>query len=182
MKKNKENILSLGLSLRKSLRITVPIATKLIIFTTLMFVASFVPAILHVQIITGPIINATLFISAVFLGAEAAILIGLIPSVIALSFGLLPAVLAPMIPFIMISNALLVLVFNFLQKRNYWIGVVLASLIKFIFLFSTSSIVINLILKKEIAAKIASMLSWPQLLTALMGGVIAWLVIKILKK
>ncbi len=173
---------SLGISLGKSLRITIPVAIKLTIFAGLMFIASFVPAILHVQIITGPIVNATLFISVVFLGVEAAILIGLIPSVIALSFGLLPTVLAPMVPFIMISNALLIVIFGFFQKRNYWIAVVLASLIKFIFLFSTSSVVIGLLLKKEVATKVAAMMSWPQLFTALMGGIIAWLIIKATKK
>jgi len=87
-----------------------------------------------------------------------------------------------MVPFIMISNVLLVLVFNFLQKRNYWLAVVSASLLKFIFLFSTSSVVIGLLIKKEIVAKVAAMMSWPQLLTALMGGIIAWLVIKTIKK
>ncbi|TRZ80077.1 iron hydrogenase [bacterium] len=173
---------SLGLSLGKSLRITMPVAIKLTTFASLMFIASFVPAILHVQIITGPIVNATLFISVVFLGAEAAILIGLIPSVIALSFGLLPAILAPMVPFIMISNALLIVIFGLVQKKNYWLAVVSASLIKFIFLFSTSSIVIGLLLKKEVATKVVAMMSWPQLLTALMGGIIAWLVMKTIKK
>ena len=158
-----------------------PITIKLIIFASLIFIASFVPAILHVQAITGPIVNAILFISVIFLGTEATMLVGLIPSIIALSFGLLPAVLAPMIPFIMISNALLIIVFSLVQKKNYWIAVVSASLIKFIFLFSTSSIVVGLLIKKEVAAKVAAMMSWPQLITALAGGVIAWLVIQTIK-
>ncbi len=58
----------------------------------------------HFQPVTGPIVNAILFIAVSLLGIEYALLIGLIPSVIALSTGLLPAILAPMIPFIMLSN------------------------------------------------------------------------------
>jgi len=109
-------------------------------------------------------------------------MVGLIPSVIALSFGLFPAILAPMVPFIMISNALLVIVFGLVQKKNYWLGIVSASLLKFIFLFATSSVVIGLLTKKEIAAKVAGIMSWPQLLTALVGGIIAWLVIRTIKR
>jgi hypothetical protein len=87
-----------------------------------------------------------------------------------------------MVPFIMISNALLVIIFGLFQKRNYWLAVISASLIKFIFLFSTSSVVIGLLIKKEIAAKVAAMMSWPQLFTALSGGIIAWLIIKAARK
>jgi hypothetical protein len=136
----------------------------------------------HSQPITGSLVNAILFIATTFLGIETAIMIGLIPSVIALSFGLLPVILAPMVPFIMISNALLVIIFGLFQKRNYWLAVISASLIKFIFLFSTSSVVIGLLIKKEIAAKVAAMMSWPQLFTALSGGIIAWLIIKAARK
>jgi len=134
------------------------------------------------QIITGPIVNATLFISAFLLGTPSAILIGLIPSVIALSVGLLPVVLAPMIPFIMLGNTILIVTFGYLKERNYWLGVISASVLKFIFLFSTTSIVIDLLLKKEIASKVAIMLGWPQLITALVGGLIAYLFLRGIKR
>ena len=132
--------------------------------------------------IRGPIVNATLFIAAATLGPQRAILIGLIPSMIALSAGLLPAVLAPMIPFIMLSNAILIMTFSALKKKNYWLNVAIGSTLKFIFLFATSSIVINLLIKKEIAQQVALIMSWPQLLTALAGGVIAYPIIKLIKR
>ncbi len=178
LKTIKTRSISLGISLGKSLRISRTLSIKAAIFLGLLATATITPMFIHSQPITGSLVNATLFIAATFLGTEIAIVVGLIPSVIALSFGLLPAILAPMVPFIMISNALLVIVFGSLQKRNYWLGVVSASLIKFIFLFSTSSIVIRLLTKKEIAVKVAAMMSWSQLVTALTGGIIAWLVIK----
>jgi len=136
----------------------------------------------HFQPVTGPIVNAILFISVCLLGIEHALLIGLIPSVIALSTGLLPAILAPMIPFIMLSNAILIITFAHLRNKNYWLGIIVASVLKFIFLFTTSSVVINLLLKKEIAVKVASIMSWPQLVTALAGGVIAYIFLSSFKK
>lgn len=138
--------------------------------------------LLNQQIVTGSIVNATLFISVATLGVPAAMMVGMLPSVLALSAGLLPAVLAPMVPFIIISNALLVLIFGWLYKKNSLFGVISASAIKFAFLFATSSVVINLLLKKTLASQVASMMSWTQLLTALSGGIIAIVYLELLKK
>ena len=104
-----------------------------------------------------------------------------IPSLIALSTGLLPIVLAPMIPFIIIANIILVSVYNFSLKKNYWLKVVMAGFLKFVFLFFTSSIVINLFLTEKVAAKIAVIMSWPQFITALVGGLLAYLFLKGIK-
>jgi len=130
------------------------------------------------QLIVGPIVNATLFISAATIGTAGAIMVGLVPSVISLSVGLLPPVLAPVIPFIMISNALLVSVFAIFRKRNFFLGIVAASVVKYLFLYATSSMVISLLLKKEVASSVAQMMSWPQLVTALAGGVLAWVFLR----
>ncbi len=150
-------------------------------FAVLVGIATVAP-LFHQQAVTGPIINATLFVSVMLLGAQNAILVGLIPSLIALSVGLLPPILAPMIPFIMIGNTILIIAFDYLKERSFWLGVILASVLKFIFLFSTSSIVVNLLLKKEIASKVTTIMSWPQLLTALAGGLIAYIFLKNIKK
>ena len=150
-------------------------------FVSLMAVATIAPFFLQ-QAIVGPAVNATLFISVVLLGARNAMLIGILPSLVALSTGLLPPVLAPMIPFIMTSNVLLVLVFSSLIKKNYWTGMVTASILKFVFLFGASSIVIDLLLNKDIAPKVAMIMSYPQLFTALSGGLIAFLFLRAIKK
>ena len=155
--------------------------STLVQFVALIGIASAAP-LLHQQIITGSIVNATLFISTMLLGVQGGILIGLTPSLIALSTGLLSPVLAPMIPFIMMGNVILVISFNYLKGKNYWMGIISASILKFLFLFSSSSMVMNLILKKELALKVSTMMSWPQLLTALLGGLIAYLFLKSFSK
>jgi hypothetical protein len=143
-------------------------------FIVLLGIASAAPLIGHQQFITGPIVNATLLIATVLLGLRGGILIGLIPSTIALSVGLLPPVLAPMIPFIILGNAILVVTFGYLRDKNYWLALVSGSILKFAFLFGTSGMVINLLLDQKVASNVAMMMSWPQLATALMGGLIAY--------
>lgn len=175
------NIPNNNISKTKVLSINKKIALVIAQFGILIGVATIAP-LFHNQPITGPIVNATLFLGVIFVGTQNAILIGLIPSMIALSVGLLPAPLAPMVPFIMLSNVILILTFGYLRKKNFWLGIITASAVKFIFLYSTSFIVVNLIVKKPIALKAAAMLSWPQLLTALAGGIIAWFVLKAFKK
>ncbi|NQU82839.1 MAG: hypothetical protein HQ539_02720 [Parcubacteria group bacterium] len=67
-------------------------------------------------------------------------------------------------------------------KRKFWTAIIASSVIKFVFLYSTSFIVVNLIAQKPIAQKAVALLSWPQLATAIAGGGIAWIVLKSFKK
>ncbi len=160
--------------------------TSLAYFTVLLGI-SIVAPLFHFQPITGPIVNACLFIATALLDTQAGIMLGLLPSLIALSVGTLPAPLAPMIPFIMVSNAIMVVTFAWCQTSvrhmsdtvKFGVGIVLASVLKFLFLFSTSYIVIHLIAQKPIAQKAAQMMSWPQLATALLGGLIAFAFLRV---
>jgi len=154
---------------------------ELVRFGMILGISAIVP-LFHNQLATGPIVNAVLFISAVILGLEKTLFICLIPSVIAMSVGLLPPVLAPMVPFIMISNVLMVFVFFYTKKINYWIAMISASFAKFIFLYISSFAVVNLVVKKELATAIINMMSWPQLFTALAGGVLAFFFLKFIGK
>ncbi len=148
----------------------------------LMIGSAVVAPLLGHQALTGVVVNATLFLATGILGLSSGILVSLVPSLIALATGLLPPVLAPMVAFIMAGNVLLVLTFNFFKDRNYWLGMILASVLKFSFLLGTSSIVISLLLKKEIASQVAMIMSWSQLVTALGGGYLAFFLLKKIKK
>ena len=150
-------------------------------FVTLLSIATIAP-LFHQQWVTGPIVNAMFLIAVVLLGTQTAIILALLPSTIALSVGLLPAILAPMIPFIIISNVILILGFSYLKEKDFWSGIIVGSVLKFIFLWSTSFVVINLLLKQELATKVSAMMSWPQLATALIGGVLAYIFLKSIKK
>ncbi len=146
----------------------------------LLSIATFIPLI-HYQPAVGPVINAALFIATAILGISHGVLVALIPSPVALAAGLLPIVLAPMIPFIMIGNIILVYTFGKLWKKNFWTAMASASILKFLFLWITSTQILEHLTKQAIAKKIAAMMSWPQLFTALTGGLIAYAILKYLK-
>ena len=150
-------------------------------FVALLSIATIAP-LFHFQWVTGPIVNAMFLIAVVLLGTQSSIFLALLPSTIALSVGMLPAVLAPMIPFIIISNTILILGFSLLREKNFWLAVLVGSFFKYIFLWSTSFVVIHLLIKKELALSVSAMMSWPQFVTALIGGGLAYLFLKSIKK
>lgn len=165
----------------KILTIRKEISYSIAKFGALLAIAVLAPLCQH-QAITGVIVNAALFVSVMVLGVQAAVLIAIIPSFIALSIGLLPPILSPMVPFIIAGNIILILCFAFLQKKNYWLGIITASALKFLFLFGASYIVVNLFVGQDIAIKVSAMFGLPQLLTALAGGIIVYLFFKSDKK
>jgi len=157
-------------------------------FIGLAGLAAALPFFIHLQWLTGPIINAILILVLFLVGVRSALVVALIPSLMALSGGLLPAVLAPVVPFIMISNAIFVLSIDRIydwsknMNRGYWLGVIAGASLKFIFLYFSVSLISRLLIKQELAVKVAQMMSWPQLATAILGGVIAFAVLKWLKR
>ncbi|MFA6106764.1 MAG: iron hydrogenase [Patescibacteria group bacterium] len=156
-------------------------------FIVLGSIATFLPFFIHAQFLTGPVVNAILILTLFLVGVRSAITLALIPSLMALSGGLLPAVLAPAVPFIMISNCLLIFTMEYLYKKfeqgknGFWIGLAAGAGLKWIFLLSTTGLISKLLLKQELAVKVAQMMSWPQFATALIGGIIAYGILKPLK-
>ncbi len=157
-------------------------------FIGLAAVITFLPLIIHLQWITGPIVNAVLILILFIVGIRSALLMCLVPSVMALAGGLLPAVLAPVVPFIMISNVIFILSVDYFYRaaknefNGFWIGVVVGAALKYLFIWFNANLMISLILKKELATAVIQMVSWPQFATALAGGVIAFVILKWLKR
>lgn len=144
----------------------------------LITVAVFAPLI-KLQLVSGSIVNAVLIVSSAIFGLRAGILAGIIPSAIALSAGLLPVALAPMVPFIIMGNAVLVIVFSFLRNKSFGLGIISGALAKFLFLSLSGFMFVNFVSGKQIAVAAANMFGLTQLFTALAGGLIAWMFIKI---
>jgi len=159
-------------------------------FLALAGVATILPFYFHVQWITGPVINAIFILTLFLVGVRSALVICLVPSLMALSGGLLPAVLAPVAPFIMIGNVILVLTIDYASRhqitsnnaKNYLIGVAVGAGLKFVFLYFSIDFIARLLIKQELAVKVAQMMSWPQFYTAVIGGMIAWAFLKWLKR
>jgi len=126
------------------------------------------------QPITGPLINTVLYLSALLVGSWSGVIIGICTPVIAFMRGILPAPLGPMIPFIALGNGVLVVVFSLLKRKNKVLGIILASLVKYLILFTAVSYIV------DVPDKIAQIMNLPQLFTALSGGAIAILAYKAL--
>ncbi|MGQ9676109.1 MAG: ECF transporter S component [Chloroflexota bacterium] len=139
----------------------------------LLALALIVPSIGLDQQFTGPMVNALLLISAVVVGLPGAIMVGALPSLVALARGTLPLPMAVMVPYIIFGNAALVGVFYLLHRRNYWLALVPAAIVKFGLLFFAVTYMVT------VPPALAGMMQWPQLYTALLGGVIAWVVLGI---
>jgi hypothetical protein len=157
-------------------------------FLSLAAVITFLPFLIHIQWITGPIVNALLILILFIVGVRAALLMSLVPSIMALAGGLLPMALAPVIPFIMVGNAIYVLSIDYFyraakkQLNGYWIGVMIGSAFKYLFIWFNANLMIGLILHGSLGAAVAKMVAWPQFATALAGGAIAWGILKWLKR
>ncbi len=159
---------------QKTITTTFPVATyqaKYLAWTIGFIVAAVIfPALLaHTpqnQWITGTIVNALLFLAVWRVGMLNAVLVAALPSSIALGRGLLPAPMAVLIPYIIFSNVILIVAF-FALKKHPLVGVVAASVAKFSFLFAITSHLV------KIASPLLAMMQWPQLFTALAGGLIA---------
>jgi len=135
------------------------------------------------QQITGPLVNALLFIATIILGVRTALIICFLPSIMSVSIGILPAVMLPMITVIILGNILLVLLFNNYNKKNFWLGVVTASFVKFVFIYSLATLLATEFIKSPLFAKVVGIsMGYFQLFTALAGGVIAWIFLKFIKR
>ena len=132
------------------------------------------------QEITGPIVNAILYLSVIFIGFPGALFVAFFPSAVSLATGHLPFSMIPMIPFIMIGNLVLMMSFNQF-KKNYWTGVLIASFLKFIFLFISGQLIFTLIDKKLLILA-SGMMGWMQFFTALAGGLIAYMVLRFVNR
>jgi len=159
-------------------------------FFSLALPAIFLPFFIHNQLITGPIINALLILILLLVGLRAALSVALLPSLVALSSGLLPAVLAPAVPFIMISNVILILTIDYFlrleffkdakQPAYFW-GVFWGALLKFAFLYSSVILIARLLSNQSFVEVVAKMMGAAQLATALAGGFLAFLVLRSVK-
>lgn len=141
------------------------------------------------QFFVGPAVNAVLILTGCICGIWWGAAVGALTPLLAWTIGQLPSPFGPFIPFIMIGNALFVILFvifkNHFGKFGEYIGILLGSITKYLFLYFSASKLINafnLGIPKKIANKLVIIMGIPQLITALIGGAVALVLIKLLKR
>ncbi len=127
-----------------------------------------VPSLGLPQQVTGPVVNALLFLAVGSVGTGNAILVGGLPSMVGIAQGTIPLPLAAMVPFIVAGNAVLVVTFGLLRRRGFALAAVAAAVLKFALLYCAVTYVVR------VPQPVATMMQWPQLFTALAGALLAF--------
>ncbi|KJS83749.1 MAG: hypothetical protein JM58_12175 [Peptococcaceae bacterium BICA1-8] len=148
------------------------ITTRVITRAAILLALAIAVQQMKVQWLTGPAINAILILATGYTGILTGIIIGLFTPVMAFLQGIMPLAIA--VPVIMVGNALLCLGFYWARKVNNLVGITVGAIIKFSFL----SLAVNYIV--QVPPKVAQALSFPQLITALIGGIIAVIILNYL--
>jgi len=163
-------------------------STEKLVFTGLSFLSFIVPFSLgHPQWLVGTIINASLFLAAIFLPKKFFVPLIILPSLGVLGrgiiFGPFTSFLIYFLPFIWLGNLILILFFKRLYKKfdkklylNYFLSVFCAAAVKFLFLMAIANLYFKFHL---VPAVFLQAMGINQLLTALAGGIIAWIIFNI---
>jgi hypothetical protein len=135
------------------------------------------------QWVTGPLINGLLILSVEWGGVSQGIAVGMVTPIGAALRGILPLPLFAMIPFIVLGNAFMVSLYGALRHRGRGLSLVVAAIGKFALLYGAVSLLLVRPLYLEIGGRshtvtlssaVLAMMGWPQLLTALAGGALAF--------
>lgn len=147
------------------------------------------------QFVTGSLVNLILLVSVFMIGIYGGVTIALLSPILAFMAGIGPAFIQ-IIPFIAIGNAIFVIAAWLIagssiakaDKRAVTkssVGLAAASAAKFLFLWiGLVMIALPMIpgIKEKQAAVIGASFSWPQLVTALIGSILAMIIVPLLKK
>ena len=150
---------------------------------------------LAATIVIGSLVNLTLFVAAGTVGWYGGTAVGLLTPVVAFLQGHLA--LPVLIPFVAAGNIVLVVAFALVERGantqgRLWTGVAVASVLKTIALYGLIVLLfVGVMLPgmglpaekaKAMTAALSLSFSWPQLVTALLGGAVAVPVLRALRQ
>ena len=176
---------------KKTLWIT-ETAAMLALLIALQWVTSYIPKPAG-QFVTGSCVNAVLAVTALFVGMRSGVCVAVLSPIFAYLFGIAPNLVV--VPVIMTGNTVFVLLLCGIAKGPLWrkiVGWLTAAFAKFAIMYALVSWVIcdlaadallaQGLLKKPMLTLLPATFTWPQLITALIGGAIALLLVPSLKK
>ena len=164
--------------------------TRTAVFIALLIILQTATAPLGNTIVTGSIVNLLLIVSVMFNGLWSGLTVAVISPAMAKFVGIGP--FWALIPFVALGNAVLVLVWHFvgsLSIRNITAkqiaSLAIAAVCKFLVLFlGIVKLAVPFILSvpEKQAAAITAMFSFPQIITASIGGLLAIIIFPLLQK
>ena len=133
------------------------------------------------NLVVGPLVNACLLISTGLVGIYSGTVIAILSPFVALFTG--APIPLPLLFFVALGNFVLVFLFHIFKKKKV-VGIISGAVVKFLVIYG--SLILILPYFKVPAAQIAKLASntfgWVQLITALIGGIVALPVILRLEK
>lgn len=148
------------------------------------------------QLVTGSCVNTILAVSALVGGLSCGVVVALCSPVLAYLLGIAPQILT--VPAIMVGNTVFVLLLSWLADKNgknmvrqiaAWI---VAAAAKFASLYAivvwlicgvlSESLLASGVMKAPMLKALPATFSWPQLITALIGGAVALVITPVLRK
>ena len=148
------------------------------------------------QLVTGSCVNAVLAVSVLVGGLASGVTVALISPVLAFLLGIAPQILT--VPAIMCGNGVYVVLLHLLADRNgknavkqiaAWLIAAAAKFVTLYFLVAklicgvlAESLLAAGTLKPPMLQALPATFSWPQLITALIGGAVALAIVPVLRK
>lgn len=135
------------------------------------------------QLVTGSVVNLILAVSAITIGIPSGAIIAVVSPFIAFIFSIGTPFLV-IVPVISLGNLIYVLILGKLFEKSEILAVVMGAISKFLVLYIliTKVILSFIAIPEDKIDLIRISFSYPQLFTALLGGVIAMLVVKYIKR
>ena len=187
--------------MKKTIRWITETAVLLALLICLQWVGSMIPNQLVKQLITGTLVNCVLAVAAMYAGYGSGITIALISPVFAFLLGIAPQIIT-VLP-IMAGNVCYVVLLRLIAGktgRPFWkqpVALAAAATVKFGVLYVLVVKIIcgvaagnllgqklgdKVLLAEPMLKMLPVMFSWPQLITAVSGGIIALAVTPVLRK
>ncbi len=148
------------------------------------------------QLVTGSCVNAVLAVSVLVGGLGSGITVALISPILAFLLGIAPQILT--VPAIMVGNSVYVVLLYLLADRSgkNWIKQIIAwvaaAAAKFAALYAivvwlicgllSESLLASGVMKAPMLKALPATFSWPQLITALIGGAIALIIVPVVRR
>lgn len=145
-----------------------------VVFQNLRILPALSPSMPYSSYVIGTLVNLTLIMSVDFVGGGAAVIIGLLAPVVALLQHHIPGEV--LVPVVAAGNILFALFYCYLKRFNRFLGIAVGAVTKFVFLFFTVPAVLSAFLTNLPEAQrnmVSINFGWPQLVTALAGGLLA---------
>lgn len=137
--------------------------------------------LIFAQILIGSLVNLCLIVATATAGIWSGIIISVAAPLVSLAQGHIA--LPWMVPFVIIGNALIVIIYALLYKKSQILGFVLGGAAKTAFLWIGIVLVGVSLFKapEKIASTLSISFTWLQMVTALIGGILSLAVLRALK-